>query len=67
MSFFDSDIVKAEMADIHQLQEEIYSSVMNFPYMSAAVKTEHINLLSQHMLKTGNSTGLKLELANLSN
>ena len=47
MSFFDSDIVKAEMADIHQLQEEIYSSVMNFPYMSAAGKTEHINLLSE--------------------
>ncbi len=47
MSFFDSDIVKAEMADIHQLQEEIYSSVMNFPYMSAADKTEHINLLSE--------------------
>ena len=47
MSFFDSDIVKAEMADIHQLQEEIYSSVMNFPYMNAADKTEHINLLSE--------------------
>ena len=47
MSFFDSDLVKAEMADIHQLQEEIYSSVMNFPYMSAADKTEHINLLSE--------------------
>ena len=47
MSFFDSDIVKAEIADIHQLQEEIYSSVMNFPYMSAADKTEHINLLSE--------------------
>ena len=46
MSFFDSDIVKAEMADIHQLQEEVYSSVMNFPYMNAADKTEHINLLS---------------------
>ena len=43
MSFFDSDIVKAEMADIHQLQEEIYSSVMNFPYMSAADKTEPVS------------------------
>ena len=47
MSFFDSDIVRSEMAEIHQLQEEIYSSVMNFPYMSAADKTEHINLLSE--------------------
>ena len=47
MSFFDSDIVKAEMSDIHQLQEEIYSSVMKFPYMNVADKTEHINLLSE--------------------
>ena len=47
MSFFDSDIVRSEMAEIHQLQEEIYSSVMNFPYMNAAAKTEHINLLSE--------------------
>ena len=47
MSFFDSDIVRSEMAEIHQLQEEINSSVMNFPYMSAADKTEHINLLSE--------------------
>ena len=47
MSFFDSDIVRSEMAEIHQLQEEIYSSVMNFPNMSAADKTEHINLLSE--------------------
>ena len=43
----DSDIVRSEMAEIHQLQEEIYSSVMNFPYMNAAAKTEHINLLSE--------------------
>ena len=47
MSFFDSDIVRSEMAEIHQLQEEIYSSVMNFPYMNVAAKTEHINLLSE--------------------
>ena len=47
MSFFDSAIVKAEMAAIHQLQEEIYSSVMNFPYMNAGAKKEHINLLSE--------------------
>jgi len=47
VSFFDSDIVKAEMSDIHQLQEEIYSSVMKFPYMNVADKTEHINLLSE--------------------
>ena len=47
MSFFDSDIVRSEMAEIHQLQEEIYSNVMKFPYMSVADKTEHVNLLAE--------------------
>ena len=46
MSFFDSDIVRAEMAEIHQLQEDIYSSVMNFPYMNAADKANHVDSLS---------------------
>ena len=46
MSFFDSDIVRAEMAEIHQLQEDIYSSVMNFPDMNAAEKADHVNSLS---------------------
>ena len=46
VSFFDSDIVRAEMAEIHQLQEDIYSSVMNFPYMNAAEKADHVNSLS---------------------
>ena len=46
MSFFDSDIVRAEMAEIHQLQEDIYSSVMNFPYMNAVEKADHVNSLS---------------------
>jgi len=34
MSFFDSDIVRAEMAEISELQEEIYGSMLQFPYMS---------------------------------
>ena len=31
MSFFDSDIVRAEMTKISELQEDLYGSVMNFP------------------------------------
>ena len=30
MSFFNSDIVRAEMAEISELQEEVYSYVMKF-------------------------------------
>ena len=34
MSFFDSEFVRAEMAEISELQEEVYSNVMNFGYMN---------------------------------
>ena len=33
MSFFDSEVVRAEMAEISELQEEIYNSVFSFPTM----------------------------------
>ncbi len=45
MSFFDSDIVRSEMAEIHELQEDIYANVMKFPYMNRAEKLEHIDQL----------------------
>ena len=34
MSFFDSEMVRAEMAEIAELQEEVYSNVFTFPHMS---------------------------------
>ena len=34
MSFFDSEIVRAEMAEVSELQEEVYSNVMKFHYMN---------------------------------
>ena len=47
MSFFKSDIVRAEMAEISELQEEVYSNVMKFHYMNDNDKSYHINLLEK--------------------
>ncbi len=47
MSFFNSDIVRSEMAEIQELQEEIYEQVMKFPYMNNADKAYHIELLDK--------------------
>ena len=47
MSFFNSDIVRAEMAEISELQEEVYSNVMKFHYMNDEDKCYHIKLLDK--------------------
>ena len=47
MSFFDSDIVRAEMTEVQELQEEVYSNVMNFYYMNDSDKMIHIKLLEK--------------------
>jgi len=47
MSFFDSDIVRAEMTEVQELQEEVYSNVMKFYYMNDADKKHHIELLEK--------------------
>jgi len=47
MSFFDSEIVRAEMAEISELQEEIYGSVLQFPFMSNADKLHHVELMEK--------------------
>ena len=31
MSFFDSEVVRAEMAEISELQENVYQNVFKFP------------------------------------
>ena len=51
MSFFDSEIVRAEMAEIHELQEGVYENFMRFPYMNNADKAHHINQLSKLLEK----------------
>ena len=47
MSFFQSDIVRAEMAEISELQEEVYTNVMTFPTMDDDDKVYHIKLLER--------------------
>ena len=47
MTFFDSEIVRAEMAEISELQEDVYSNVMKFHYMNDEDKCYHINLLDK--------------------
>ncbi len=47
MSFFSSDIVRAEMTEIQELQEEVYENVMKFPFMNNADKAYHIEILER--------------------
>ena len=32
--FFESDIIRNELEDIHKLQKEVYGNVLEFPNMS---------------------------------
>ena len=47
MSFFKSEVVRAEMAEIGEMQEEIYNNVFKFPTMSKEEKLEHVKLLEK--------------------
>ena len=51
MSFFESEIVRAEMVEIHELQEDVYENFMKFPYMNNADRAHHINQLSKLLEK----------------
>jgi len=47
MSFFDSDVVRAEMTEISELQEDVYRNVFKFPSMNKEEKTFHVNMLER--------------------
>jgi hypothetical protein len=47
MSFFNSEVVRAEMTEIAELQEEVYSNVFKFPAMTKEQKLEHVELLER--------------------
>ena len=47
MSFFQSDVVRAEMVEISELQEEVYSNVFKFPSMPKEEQYRHIDLLER--------------------
>ena len=45
MSFFSSEVVRAEMTEIAELQEQIYGNIFKFPKMSKEEKLEHVEVL----------------------
>ena len=47
MTFFQSDVVRAEMAEISELQEEVYTNVFKFPTMSKEDQRYHIEVLER--------------------
>ena len=51
MTFFQSDVVRAEMAEISELQEEIYNNVFKFPTMSKEDQRYHIDILERLLEK----------------
>ena len=51
MSFFESEVVRAEMTEISELQEDIYENVFKFPSMSKEDKMKHVELLERLLEK----------------
>tara|TARA_B100000287_G_scaffold365111_1_gene359664 strand:- start:67 stop:402 length:336 start_codon:yes stop_codon:yes gene_type:complete len=51
MSFFQSDVIRAEMAEISELQEEIYTNVFKFPTMNREDQRYHIEVLERLLEK----------------
>ena len=47
MSFFDSEVVRAEMTQIQELQEDVYKSVFKFSTMDKEKKLEHVKMLEK--------------------
>ena len=51
MSFFDSDVVRAEMAEISELPEDVYRNVFKFQTMNKEEKMFHVGLLEKLLEK----------------
>jgi|TARA_Y200000002_G_scaffold361618_1_gene347880 hypothetical protein len=47
MSFFDSEVVRSEMAEIQELQEEVYTNVFKFPMMKKEDQRYHVEILER--------------------
>ena len=47
MTFFQSDVVRAELAEIHELQEELYGALFEFPSMPKEDKEYHVEVLER--------------------
>jgi hypothetical protein len=51
MSFFESEVVREELEEIHDLQNEIYGNLFDYPNMIKDEKVYHIGLLQQLLEK----------------
>ena len=51
MSFFQSDVVRAEMVEISELQEEVYSNIFKFPSMTKEDQLYHVDILNRLLEK----------------
>ena len=51
MSFFNSEIVRSEMTEISELQQEIYGSVFKFPSMTKEDKIKHVEMMESLLNK----------------
>ena len=47
MKFFQSAVVRAEMAEISELQEEVYSNIFKFPSMKKEDQLYHVEILTK--------------------
>jgi|TARA_B100000925_G_C22006798_1_gene474068 RNase P/RNase MRP subunit p30 len=45
MTFFDSDVVRAEIVHINELQEKLYNKMFSFYTMNKQDKLDHVELL----------------------
>ena len=51
MSFFESDVVREEMTEIMELQEDVYNKIFMFPTMEMDDKIDHVDKLERLMEK----------------
>ena len=51
MSFFESEVIRAEMAEIQELQEEVYNKIFSFPQMVTEDKVIHVDKLERLLEK----------------
>jgi hypothetical protein len=51
MKFFQSAVVRAEMAEISELQEEVYSNIFKFPSMKKEDQLYHVDILNRLLEK----------------
>jgi hypothetical protein len=51
MSFFSSEVVRAEMVEISEMQEDVYSNIFKFHSMTKEERLNHIDLLERLLEK----------------